>query len=127
MRISQSELTRILAIRRIAFDLVQKRGLIQGKGPIKRTVITYNGVRVSYWADRRAMRELPPDSPGLVKNLEFTDTKLPYLLTIDYKSSEMFGRVMSLEWDENGNLEVHILHPGEWERLLEADVPVTVH
>ena len=56
-----------------------------------------------------------------------TDVKLPRLLNIDYKSPEMFGRVMSLEWDEIGNMELLLFHPGEWESLLKAELPLTLH
>jgi hypothetical protein len=70
---------------------------------------------------------MPSDGLGLAKRVEFTDTKLPYLLNIDHKSSEMFGRVLSLECDEKGYLDVGIFHPGEWEALLRADAPATMH
>jgi hypothetical protein len=63
----------------------------------------------------------------LAKGVELTDVKLPRLLNIDHKSPEMFGRVMSLEWDENGNMELLLFHPGEWESLLKAGVPLTLH
>jgi hypothetical protein len=127
VRSSQNELARILELREAALALLKRCGRDQGSGFFRKTVATHAGVRVSYWPERRSLCDLPSAGPGLAKSVELTDTKLPPLLNIDHKSAEMFGRVMSLEWDENGNMELLLFHPGEWESLLKAGVSLTMH
>ena len=93
---SQNELRRILELREIALALIKARGRNQGSGAFKKTIATHAGVRISYWPQRRRLRESASAGPGLAKGVELTDVKLPRLLSIDYKSPEMFGRVMIL-------------------------------
>jgi hypothetical protein len=120
-------MARIFELREIALALLKRCGRDQGSGSFKKTMAAHAGVRVSYWPERRSLRDLPSAGPGLANSVELTDIKLPPLLTIDHKSPEMFGRVMSLEWDENGNMELLLFHPGEWESLLKAGLPLIMH
>jgi hypothetical protein len=53
---------------------------------------------------------------ALLKQLRGRPTNLAYGL--DLHAASVRGKVMHIEWDENGHVEVVSFHRGEWERDL---------
>lgn len=127
MKLSYEELTRVMDLREIAMKLVRERTQASQYGPFRVERVIANGVRIGYWPERMQIREVPSGSSRLANRVEITDVRLPPALNIDYQSCEPFGRVLSVEWDDDGNLEVNVFHRGEWEELLQAAVAQTVN
>jgi hypothetical protein len=92
---------------------------------------------VLYWATdgfsatyRTPFQKLSKDHPdsddakyqlSLLKQLRGRPVNLPYGL--DIHAASVSRKVMDIEWDENGHVEVVSFHRGEWEKDLLSKCP----
>ena len=86
-----------------------------------------DGFSATYRTPFQKIPESHPDSDdakyqiALLKQLLSRPVNLPYGL--DLHAASVRGKVMNIEWDDNGHVEVVSFHRGEWERDLLSKFP----
>ena len=104
-----TKMARIEAIRASALLAVRLRGKWEGAGYIRLCVADLGDVKIGY---RTPFQRLPAESDVLRYQLALVGGKenLPYGL--DIWQARM--KVLNVEWNDNGDLEVILYRPGEW-------------